>query len=471
MANNMIYRLLSPLFQEEIQNAVRSQLSTWVENDTTFYESGLPNLRDRLQPDRMKILTDSLEAWQTNPLARRIVSLTTQYVVGGGINFTCKHEVTLAFMRQWFNHPLNGLLKQVYEWCDELTRTGDLFLLLSPDSSGMSYIRAIPTSMVDQIQCKPTDVDQETCFIMRDEFKSIYPVFDFKNPTFDKPAALHFTINRPVGAQWGESDLAPALKWLSRYSNWLEDRARLNRYRNAFLFIVKGKFKSNAERIARQRELNAQPPNPGSIIVADMDNEEWEVISPKLESTQAGEDGLALKKMIAAGSGIPMHFLAEPESSTRTTAEAAGGPTYRHFEQRQNLFVWMMKTVFQAAVTIRATVDNTVDKSAEIVVTGSDISSRDNISLAMATSNITSALSNLRDRQLIDDQEFLRLIYRFCGETADVEDMLKRGDKAGPPKLPPDRKSTDARPPDVDSLRDSPVDPETGEPKPLKSDV
>jgi hypothetical protein len=28
--------------------------------------------------------------------------------------------------------------------------------------------------------------------------------------------------------------------------------------------------------------------------------------------------------MIAAGAGIPMHFLAEPEGATRTTAEAAG---------------------------------------------------------------------------------------------------------------------------------------------------
>ena len=49
---------------------------------------------------------------------------------------------------------------------------------------------------------------------------------------------LHYAINRPVGAQWGESDLAPVLRWLSRYAAWLEDRARLNRFRNSFPYVV-----------------------------------------------------------------------------------------------------------------------------------------------------------------------------------------------------------------------------------------
>ena len=73
--------------------------------------------------------------------------------------------------------------------------------------------------------------------------------------------------------------------------------------------------------------------------------ESWAVIQPELNGRDAGEDGLALKKMISAGSGNPLHFLAEPESATRTTAEAAGGPTFRHYEQRQNYFLWLLGDV------------------------------------------------------------------------------------------------------------------------------
>jgi hypothetical protein len=36
----------------------------------------------------------------------------------------------------------------------------------------------------------------------------------------------------------------------------------------------------------------------------------------------------------------------------------------------------------------------------------------------------------MRNRGLIDDAEMLRLAYRFCGESTDIEEMLARGAKA-----------------------------------------
>jgi len=158
-------------------------------------------------------------------------------------------------------------------------------------------------------------------------------------------------------------------------------------------------------------------------------------LHPRLESDDAAQDGLALKKMLAAGAGIPMHFLAEPEGSTRTTAEAAGGPTYRHFEQRQRFFLWLLGDLLHAVVNRRSLVDGHVSRRAEITLNGADISARDNVSLAMAASNISLALNGLRDRGLIDDAELLRLVYRFCGETVDIEDLLTRGRAVGPNPL------------------------------------
>ena len=154
----------------------------------------------------------------------------------------------------------------------------------------------------------------------------------------------------------GRIDLAPVLRWLSLYTHWLEDRARLNRFRNSFAYVVHGHYPSENERLARQRTLAEHPPVSGSILVSD-ESETWQVINPQLESADASADGLALKKMIASGAGVPLHFLAEPESATRTTAEAAGGPTYRHFEQRQRLFLWLLGDVLRAVLQRRAQVD------------------------------------------------------------------------------------------------------------------
>jgi hypothetical protein len=425
-------------FRQRIEILIRGQMgSTWVENEDTFAHASRgwnSNPRDRYDAERATILQDALDAWRLNPLARRIVGLTTQYVVGGGISLDCKHAATRRFLQEFWEHRLNRMGVRCYEICDELTRTGNVFLLITTDAAGMSYIRPVPAADIERIDARPNDIEQAVRFWPKagaDEPEPAgYPAYaeesDERDPQGNFAAVMvHYTINRPVGGQWGESDLAPALKWLSRYANWLEDRARLNRFRNSFLFVVKARFTSEAERQARQAQLAANPPKPGSILVSD-ESESWEVLSPKLESSDAGADGLALKKMIASGAGVPMHFLAEPEGSTRTTAEAAGGPTFRHFEQRQNYFIWLVQDLLKIVVNRRALVDGRVSKKARIEVRGADISARDNLSLSLAAQNIGNLLADLQNRQLIPAEEYLRLAYRFAGELVDVEDLLAR---------------------------------------------
>jgi len=468
--------------------------------------------RDRFTADREEILRDALLAWRTNPLAKRIVSLTTQYVVGDGFTVESKHAATHEFIQSWWKHRLNRMPVRVGEWCDELTRSGNLIVLISTDAAGMSYVRALPATQVQTIITRPNDVEQPLAIVEKMQwgaslvatgvgvqglplmnagatpYMGVDPTYgvvstgsgdpmgspgqpndgtsqpgrgpwtwpaydeatDCQNPDGSFPTvALHYAINRPVAAAWGESDLAPLLRWLARYANWLEDRARLNRYRQAFMYVVSAAFQSKADRLARQAELNANPPTPGAILVKD-DTEVWEVIEPRLSAHDASDDGLALKKMISAGSANPLHFLAEPESATRTTAESAGGPTFRHYEQRQNYFMWLLADVIDVVTTRRAMVDTKIDPDAVINITGTDISARDNGTLAQAAGLIVTALTNLHDRQVIDDAELLRMVYKFSGEEISVAEMLKRGKAAGVPTWPvaPAKPGAPAGPPD-----------------------
>jgi len=374
--------------------------------------------RDRLPYDQQTILQEALEAWRSNPLARRIVGLTSQYVVGGGVRITCNHPDSKQFLKHWWEHELNQCALRIYEWCDELTRAGELFFLLSTDAAGMTYVRAIPAAQITAIETAENDLQQELAYHQQldglgDEH--IWAAYDSRSDSPDQSVMLHFAINRPPGAVRGESDLAPLLVWLNRYAIWLEDRARLNRYRNAFYFVVKSRFLSEAERATRQAVLNAVPPTPGSILVTD-ESEQWEVIHPRLESHEASTDGLSIKKMIAAGAGVPLHFLAEPESSTRSTAEAAGGPTFRHFEQRQLFFGEILRQLAVFAVRRRAMLDRRVDPEASIQVQTADLSARDNAALAIATQAASRTFFDLFDRGLINREELLRMVYRFAGE-------------------------------------------------------
>jgi hypothetical protein len=465
-------RMFSSYINNQVSNQVHAALA-YTETDSTLKigaHSWNTSDRDADPTSRDETLSQALEAWRVNPIARRLVGLTTQYVVGGGIEISCEHEKAAGFLKELWSHRLNRLTTRLYEFCDELTRSGNLFVLISTDQAGNSFYRAVPAQDIDKIDHRPNDIEQPTAFHPKGSIEDPNPQpylahlpeddrLDPLSGTF--PTVMrHYTINRPVGAQWGESDLSPLLRWISRYANWLEDRARLNRYRTAYMYTVKARFNSEAERTARQAALNSRPPTPGSILVTD-ESEEWSVIEPRLASDDAASDGLALKKMIAAGAGVPMHFLAEPEGSTRTTAEAAAGPTYRHFEQRQKTFLWIVEDLLTIGLARRASVDRKIPGNdlPKIELTAGDISARDNVSLSLAAANINAVFTGLRDRQLIDDAELLTLLYRFVGEPIDVEEMLKRGAAAPPPIIPAGQE-------DNSPIDNSAVDIDTGEEKP-----
>ncbi len=49
---------------------------------------------------------------------------------------------------------------------------------------------------------------------------------------------LHYSVNKPIGALMGESDLTTIIPWLLSYSRMLEDRVRLHWAARAFLYLV-----------------------------------------------------------------------------------------------------------------------------------------------------------------------------------------------------------------------------------------
>jgi hypothetical protein len=420
-----LFRPAQPVADQAEGAASPATLSSKVQElDSNFYPGNNMSAlyRDRYDYDRQTILAECLRAWRVNPIARRIVKLISMFVVGEGISVQSDHKATADYLGLWWNHPLNRLGRSVISFCDEATRSGNLFFLCTVDSStGMLFVRAVPADQVEEIITAPNDIQQELAYKPTAQDAPLWPAYDpvqrvtRGTDSLTTPFMLHYAYNQPVGIAWGEPDLAPMLPWIGRYSSWLEDRARLNKFRQAFMFILRGKFPDRATQLARQREINSNPPPSGSVLVTD-ESESWGVLSPELSSFEAGEDGLSLKKMIAVGAGIPPHFLAEPESSTRTTAEAAGTPTFRGLEQTQQFFLDILREIAQIAVECRKPFDRRVNTTSKIEAVGPDITERDNSNLALAVSRVYPAISELFDRGGIDETEVLRMVYKMAGE-------------------------------------------------------
>ena len=160
------------------------------------------------------------------------------------------------------------------------------------------------------------------------------------------------------------------------------------------------------------------------------------MLESKLGSEDAANDILAVKKLIAVGVGVPLHYLAEPESSTRTTAEAAGTPTFKRFDDRQRQFKSMIESILQVALAVRKRTDKNLPEKTEIKVTAGDITERDNSLLALAAARAQPALADLYDRDLIAEPEFLRIFYRMMGEFVDETKIPAKGKKKDLNKQP-----------------------------------
>jgi hypothetical protein len=396
---------------EPVQTSV-----TVIETDNTITLGAASwdnNFRDRLNYDRQNILTQAITAWRSNPIARRIIELTTEFSVGTGFTFTAPKTIEDYLLKFW-RHPLNDLDEQLPEWADEAWRSGDLFLLCSVDAGGQMYVRALPSESIGIIETMDNDYRQEIRY--KKDALDEHPYDAYVHGLLQQSFILHFPLNRAVGASFGESDLAPVLYWISLYRQWLEDRARLNYFRQMFSFVLTRPFTSQAEKDKYMRDFAYKLPKKSGGVLGLDPTETLEALNPQLASGDAETDGMALKRMIATGVGIPMHFFAEPESSTRTTAEAAGTPTFKRFERRQQYIINVVRHLLTVAVEIRSR-SRSVVKNLDIKISAPDITEKDNANLAIAVQRITSAFAPLYNAKLIDPKEFIRLVYRFVAET------------------------------------------------------
>ncbi len=434
-------RVADRLFGDVIDGRVQSAVKV-VDDKWWRQVGGAAGPQDKKWWELRDDFEDALEAWRTNPLAFRIVALTTDYVVGSGIQVSSPVGYVDKFVSTFWSHRQNKMPMRIYSWCDELTRAGELFVVLFTNpADGMSYVRTIPAVKIDRIETDRDDLERELRY---HELRNDDPIrgkwwsgWERGKDDLESPVMLHYAVNRGVGCVRGQGDLVPILPWLRRYREWLEDRVRVNRYKNAFLWHVKLEGAGPGDIESKQAQY-AKPPSAGSVIVTD-ETEAWAPVQPKIEAEDVKDDGKALRLMIAAGAGIPLHYLAEGETATRSTAREMAGPTVRHYEHRQMFFCDLLvdvieKAAYRARVAARHGMEHRPRGGLQLSYAVSDLREEDNLQVAQAAREIVEYLGAMKDRGWITDRKAMELAYKFAGQVIDVEALLQElsGESAAP---------------------------------------
>lgn len=369
-----------------------------------------------------ELYTDALEAWRKNPIAWRIIAITTDFVVGDALKISSPHRGLNRFIHDFWHHPQNRMDLRLAELCDELGRAGDLFIVLFRNElDGMSYLRLITKDRIQRIETAPNDWEREIAYYEKQELGEARRWLSPLHPEASQSEAivLHYCVNRPAGALLGESDLTTLIPWLQRYSRLLEDRVRLHWAVRTFLWMVTVPTSA----VAAKREQYRHPPEGGTVIVKDS-GETWEAVAPDLHGQEARWDLQAVRQMIDAGSGYPPHWRGEAGDANLATATAMQGPTERHLLRRQQYFVYMLEDILYHAYRRAQEIGRrppltSRDYDQLFTAVLPEVSRWDNESLARAAKELAQALELAQQMLGGESPRFqrlaLQLIYRFAG--------------------------------------------------------
>lgn len=386
---------------------------------------------------RQANLADAFSAWRTNPLARRIVALTTDYVLGDGITVDSQRRDVARWVRAFWHHRQNQMPQRLPRMLAEQALAGELFVVLHRNPvDGLSYVRHLPAGSVPAVKWRPGDYEQLTEIGERVQGElglKWWPVYQPDQPeaTAAAPAVVvHFPINRPIGATRGEGDLDAVLYWLQQYSAWLDGRSQLNAAKSAFYYDVE--VDGTPQDVEDARRRYRQPPAKGSVVVHSR-AEKHTVQKPNIGADDAEADGRALRLMVATGAHLPLHFLAEVMAGTTLGSSVQmNEPTFRHYAARQAQAAEMITTLLTVAYQRAAELGQARPYADLKLRLGlPEIQRDDNKALAEAARQIAEAFALMKTHSLDRDPRMVRLIYRFAGELLSADEIEEIVKKAG----------------------------------------
>ena len=230
---------------------------------------------------------------------------------------------------------------------------------------------------------------------------------------------LHIAVNKVSNAKRGKSDLATLLPWLKRYKDWLTDRARINKFKAAFLWDVTLKG-ADKKTIDRKKMEHANPPEPGSVIVHH-ESETWNAVEPKINANDVSADGRAIKLMIAVGASLPEHYLSDGDYGNRATASEMSLPTLLKFKRRQRIVRYMLTAILDRVIKEAQRVGKLGPRqNTAYEITFPEIDSEEHNTLAQGMNWLMPALQTAKSQGWISDETAMKIMFEYCGEEIDI---------------------------------------------------
>jgi hypothetical protein len=273
-----------------------------------------------IQQDRM--LEIAWYLWEQNPFAKRLITFSTDLILGEGITVQADDERVQEAIDATWNHRINQLRTRLPEFHNALELNGELILPTEVNPvTGRPILGFIDPSNVLRIELNPMNSLLPEYVVLRAESGSNLEGARLRIVHEDPATGLlagevfYHAINKLPNSSRGRSSLLALADWLDLYDQYLFAEVERLHLLSSFVWDYKVEGAS-AEEI--KDKVNKLPtPKPGSVF-GHNEKESLEARTPDLKAADRSEAGRMLRTHIAGSYGFPLSYLGEIDSNKAT---------------------------------------------------------------------------------------------------------------------------------------------------------
>jgi len=388
---------------------------------------------DSVRQERM--LEIAWYLWEANPLAKRLIQLSTDLVIGEGITVTAADERLAEQISKTWAHPMNQLHTRPRQLHNALALNGELILpvTVNPftgrpifgfiDPLQVKQIKTVPGNALipDIVELKGVDgLPGEQLKIIREDAatgKLVGEVF-------------YVGINQLPNSRRGRSDLLPLADWLDLYDQYMfAEVERLNLLSN---FVWDLEIQDADDKRLKERLRDFPTPKPGTVF-AHNQKEKLEARTPDLKATDRSEVARLLVTHIAGSMGFPTSYLGYTDSN-KSTIEGQNDVMMKTPAARQREFKVLIEQI------VRFTIEQTTMKNPALFrdvdpafkVSMPEIQTKDVARVGTSVSQIASAMDTAKNAGMISKRVgtvAIVAILRHLGIEENAADVLAEAEK------------------------------------------
>jgi hypothetical protein len=301
--------------------------------------------------------THSVAAYRMNPMARAIIDTYTSFCVGdSGVRLEVSEPRVRAVAEEFWSDPRNALAdRQVLLLRDAMLMGEQIPEFLVGERGRRVRFRPIDPTLLEGVELEANNPLWPQTLVFRPHAAGDEPV-QLSVVQSDDATGLR-TGQAMFWAPWrtlvtdrrGMPFLTPILDWLDSYDQVLSnliDRTALARH-VAFDVTVDGDQPDIDLYVAARGGLHVPP--SGSVEVHNK-SVEWKVLNAQAGAFEDTATAGNVLTLIAGGSGLAKHWLAEPEQTNRATGQTMAEPVRRRVGGVQRDWLAYMTDMVRFAV-------------------------------------------------------------------------------------------------------------------------